>query len=84
MPPSASPTGERGSEMECWIIELEPGVWIAQWNGDPGRTLVLSNAKRFRSFESAALALSKARRYRTFPDAKIIDAARAQDAGREP
>ena len=56
-----------------YIVELEKGVWIAGWRGDPGRTLAIQRAKRFASQRSAANALGRARRYRPFLDAKIIE-----------
>ncbi len=33
--------------MNSYVAELEPGVWIAPWSGDPGRTLLKTNAKVF-------------------------------------
>lgn len=29
-----------------WVIELEPGVWLADGEGDPPRTLCFKNARR--------------------------------------
>ncbi len=52
-----------------WIIELEEGVWIAPWDGDPGRTLVQNNAQRFPSERGARQALRYARQYRPFVNA---------------
>ena len=60
--------------MSRWIVEIEPEVWLAQWRGDPGRTLQLASAKRFRTLEAATLALAKARKYRQFLGAKILEA----------
>jgi hypothetical protein len=54
-----------------WVVELEPGVWLAPWEGDPGRTLVESSAKRFETMAAAALALTRARNSRPFPHAAI-------------
>ena len=56
-----------------YVVALEPGVWLAPWEGDPGRTLVLENAKRYPSERSAKRALQKARRLtgRYFSDASI-------------
>jgi exoribonuclease R len=34
--------------------------WLADWEGDPGRTLVLNNAKTFKTNESGKRALKKA------------------------
>ena len=55
-----------------FIVELEPGVWTAEWSGDPGRTLVRNNAKRFKSKRSARTAINSARRYRVFENAKVV------------
>jgi len=55
-----------------YIVELEAGVWIAPWDGDPGRTLIWENAKKYGTEELAKLALKVARTYRSFNKAKII------------
>lgn len=54
-----------------FVVKLQRGCWLADWPGDPGRTLVIDNAKRFDSFEKAARALMRARKYRDFTDATI-------------
>jgi len=54
-----------------YIVELDEGVWIADWEGDPGRTLIKDNAKKFGSRGKAKEALTKARLYRKFVMAKI-------------
>lgn len=41
----------------AYVIQLEPGVWVAPWDGDPGRTLVKENAYRFRSRAAANRAI---------------------------
>ncbi len=56
-----------------WIVELERETWIAPWFGDPGRTVVMRNARKFDSKRSAELALRKARGFRPFPYAKITE-----------
>lgn len=35
-----------------------PPFWLADWEGDPGRTLLPKNAKRFSSHDDAQLALN--------------------------
>ena len=55
-----------------YIVEIESGVWLAPWDGDPGRTLVRDSAKRFRLASFAFKALNKAREYRNFENAKVI------------
>ena len=54
-------------------VELEPGVWLADGDGDPPRTLVERNAKEFPTEHAAYAALNEARVYRAFPDAMIVD-----------
>lgn len=56
-----------------WVVELQPHVrmWVAPWSGDPGRTCVEANAKRFRTLPAAKAALARARRYSPFRDARI-------------
>jgi hypothetical protein len=61
-----------------YIVILEqnfPGenVYLAPWRGDPGRTLVESNAKRFKTKRAAEIGMAKARDYRNFLDAEIIE-----------
>jgi hypothetical protein len=36
-----------------YIIEYEPNCWAAPWEGDPPRTIVKENAKRFKSKAAA-------------------------------
>ena len=55
-----------------YVVELEPGVWIAPWMGDPGRTLALANAKRFVLRGSAKSAIRSARQFRGFEKARIV------------
>ena len=47
--------------MREWIVELEPGVWLAEVEGDPGRTLVEGSAQRFDCRTSAWNALKASR-----------------------
>ena len=49
-----------------YIIELEKGVWLAPWEGDPGRTLDINKAKIFHNKQDAEKALKDARQYRPF------------------
>lgn len=55
------------------IVEIEDGVWLAPWDGDPGRTLVKENAKVFRKESTAIRAIEAARKIphrNGFPTAK--------------
>jgi hypothetical protein len=56
-----------------YIVELEPGVWLAPWTGDPGRTVKMEHAAIFHTDEDAKKAIRQARRYRLFPDAKVVE-----------
>lgn len=55
-----------------YIVELEPGVWLAWWPGDPGRTLSRRDAKDYRSESVATKALQEARKYRPFAQARVV------------
>ena len=55
-----------------YIVELESGVWLASWDGDPGRTIVKENAKKFKTEEQAKLALEGCRAYRPFIKARVL------------
>jgi len=53
-------------------VRLERGVWLADWEGDPGRTVKRENSKLFDSVEDAEQACKQARKYRPFKDALIL------------
>jgi hypothetical protein len=55
-----------------YALELEIGLYLAPWPGDPGRTLIRKDAKTFRTLWGAERALKDARTYRPFPNAMII------------
>lgn len=55
-----------------YIVELEHGVWLAPWDGDPGRTLQKENARKLNTKVDANYYLTQARMYRPFPEAKIL------------
>lgn len=57
-----------------FVVELDEGVWIAPWSGDPGRTLVRSNARGFATRAAADEALTAARKYRPFRNARVVPA----------
>lgn len=61
--------------MTRYIVQLEPGVWLAPWDGDPGRTTVEAGALRLRSHSRAEMALDEARAYRPFLAAQIVEVA---------
>ena len=55
-----------------YIVELEPGVWLAPWGGDPGRTVLRCSARNFKREHLACNALERARRFRKFENARVI------------
>ena len=54
-------------------VELEPGVWLSDGEGDPPRTTDKENAKEFRSMSAAHAAIKEAREYRPFKAALVED-----------
>ena len=54
-----------------FIVELENGVWLAPWRGDPGRTLVRDTARRFRTKAAAHRAIAAAALFRGFDNASV-------------
>lgn len=54
-------------------VKLEPGVWLADGEGDPPRTTREENAKEFDNAAQAYNALSAAREFHPFNDAEIVD-----------
>ena len=60
-----------------YIVALEvfnktPTQYLATWSGDPGRTCVLENAKRYNTISSATFALAHAKKYHDYINAEII------------
>ena len=60
--------------MPEYIVRLEDNVWLTDGDGDPPRTIVRDSAKRFETFEDAAMALGAAKRIRPFRWAGIEEA----------
>lgn len=56
-----------------YIVELEPGVWLAPWDGDPGRTTVKENAKVFDVSYLAKHAGEEAQKYRSFFGWRVVE-----------
>lgn len=62
------------TESNKYTVELESGVWLAPWAGDPGRTLLKDNADIFLNKKLAEQALKRARKLTCrngFPNAAI-------------
>lgn len=55
-----------------YLVEIEPGVWLANWQGDPGRTLLQSSARKYKSERAAKYAIARARRYSKFEEARVV------------
>jgi hypothetical protein len=62
--------------MKKYIIELSKKLWIAPWDGDPGRTVIKRNAKIFDCKTSAEKELDDIQKsykgLNRFNDAKVI------------
>lgn len=61
--------------MPSYVVQLQPPpaeCWLAPWEGDPGRTCVAANARRWGSHSGAKRALTAARAYSPFRDAKVV------------
>ena len=54
-----------------FLVQLEDGVWLADGEGDPPRTLLRDNSKYFHTQMAAYAALAKARKYRPFMSAVV-------------
>lgn len=57
--------------MPNWIVELEPGVYLAATQGDPGRTLQAENAVTYPSHPRASKALRDAQKVRPFERGRV-------------
>lgn len=56
-----------------FIVELEPGVYLAPWRGDPGRTLVKDSAKVFPGQPAAYRALARVFEIRAFSNPRVLE-----------
>ena len=52
-----------------FVAELHEDFWLRNWGGDPGRTVVLANAQRYKTKGAALAALTRARK--KYPYRKI-------------
>ena len=59
-----------------WTVELEPGVWLANGQGDPPRTLRPGSARQFATEADARRALQAARKFRPFSCAVVWEVIR--------
>lgn len=57
-----------------YVVDLEGdcSVFIASWDGDPGRTCIIENATKYSTISSATYGLARARKWRPFLQARII------------
>lgn len=65
--------------MAKWIVELEPGVYLADGEGDPPRTLEAASARVFGSHPRACTGIKTARNYRPFEHARVTLAPLSSD-----
>ena len=63
-----------------FLVRLEAGVWLADGDGDPPRTLVERSAKRFESWPDARAALREAKNYRPFANTSVRCVVRIPDS----
>ena len=54
-----------------WIVELQPGFWLAEWSGDPGRTLLKTSARKFATQCGAFRAIAHASKFRDMRGARV-------------
>lgn len=59
--------------MRKYIVQLEGNLYLAPWEGDPGRTLKYDSAMVFKNKKQAKKELIKARKFRKFENAEIIE-----------
>jgi hypothetical protein len=55
-----------------YVVELEEGVWLAAWNGEPGCTICRTNARVFQDIGLAKRELEAARKWNEFEGAKVV------------
>ena len=58
--------------MTQYIVELQPKTWLAPWTGDPGRTLDINSARKFKKKSSAYRSLANALDKRDFNSPKVV------------
>lgn len=64
--------GLSDSTVVVYVVQLEPGVWLAPWTGDPGRSLEMASAKKFPSLASAHRAIANALQCRRFKSPTVL------------
>ena len=55
-----------------FVVELQSGLYLAPWSGDPGRTYDLNIARKYQTERGAKIALGIARKQRPFKNASIV------------
>lgn len=58
-----------------YVVELQENCWLADVTGDPGRTVLIENAQRFKHKSKAEKALQKAKidnPFRKFTTAEVV------------
>lgn len=54
-----------------WVVEIQQGVWLAPWEGNPGRTVQKCAAQIFNTWDEAKTALQEARKIKPYAGAAI-------------
>lgn len=67
------PTPDECFKPNYYVVMLETGVYLAEWEGDPGRTIETKNAKQFKNLEDAMKAMGEAKAMRPFPHACVME-----------
>lgn len=60
---------------ERFVVQVSEGCWLDGSDGDPGRTMVLSSARQWRTAVAAQRALNRAKRenqHRTFRESRVV------------
>lgn len=73
-----------GSAIRGWIVELQPGCWLAPWDGDPGRTLVKASAEVFTTRAEASAALDRASDSREWTAPALVPVTWPNTEGSQP
>jgi len=66
-----TPQGVGTEDLFGWVVEIRPGCWLAPWHGDPGRTLVRTSARVFKTQCGAFRAIAHASKFRDMSRAML-------------
>jgi N-methylhydantoinase B/oxoprolinase/acetone carboxylase alpha subunit len=74
----------RSGALFGWVVEISPGCWLAPWHGDPGRTLVRTSARVFKTQCGAFRAIAHASKFRDMSRAMLEPQRMKPNAKDEP